>query len=69
MSRTDALVYRLKTQACLADKYGKKGDEKIYRDAIEAIERYEDALRIIVGDLQPIDNLMSNVDIARAALD
>ena len=30
--------------------------------------RYEDALRIIAGEKQCPDNLMGNVDIARAAL-
>lgn len=42
--------------------------DRIEEQAAE-IERLREALRIIAGEQQCIDNLMSNVDIARAALE
>jgi hypothetical protein len=35
---------------------------------VARVERAEAALRIIAGDEQCVDNLMSNVEVARAAL-
>ncbi len=68
MSKIDDLVFRLKTLSGLAVKHERKGDEKIYADAIEVIECFEDALRIIAGDMQAADNTLSNVAIAKLAL-
>lgn len=42
-------------------------DEQL-RECQERCSRYETALRMIAGELQCADSLMSNQDIARAAL-
>lgn len=39
-----------------------------YPELVAEIERLRTALRIIAGEEQCIDNLMSNADVARAAL-
>jgi hypothetical protein len=44
------------------------GDVQLYLDAADRIEALEAALRIIAGYEQCIDNLMSNQNIAIAAL-
>ncbi len=43
--------------------------ENLLDEAIDRIEATEYALKIIAGRQQGINNLMSNVDIAREALD
>jgi multidrug resistance efflux pump len=40
-----------------------------YKEAADEIERLRAALEIIAGRRQCLDNLMGNVDVARAALD
>lgn len=61
------IVERLRENAtnpdCFNDPY-----PEVLEQAADEIERLRAALRIIAGYEQCIDNLMSNVDVARAAL-
>ena len=63
------LIARLKKPMAWARVYGGTvtADDTPF-EAAKEIERLRLALRIIAGEQQCIDNLMSNGDVARAAL-